>query len=83
MSLAGPSYVAMQLPAFEFDGENTSTITSSGKSLSIRYRGWTCSYNTDGTIVDTGRVCCNRNGRYRVFEARGTNLISVKVAITR
>jgi hypothetical protein len=83
MSLAGSGAVAMQLPAFEFDGENETKISCVGKSLAVRYRGWTCSYLTDGTLVDTGRVCCNRNGRYRVFEARGEKSVSVTVEIRK
>ena len=31
--------------------------------------------------VATGTVCCNRNGRYCVFEARGNDVLCVKVEI--
>ena len=79
--LFGPGEVVMTLPAFEFDGEASTEVSCDGKSLAIRYRGWVCRYATDGTIVDTGAVCCNHNGRYRVFEARGTKSVSVKVVI--
>lgn len=81
MTLAGPGAVAMRLPAFEFDGESGTEIVRSGKTLVVRYRGWACSYLTDGELVDTGRVRCNRNGRYRVFEARGVKSVSVTVEI--
>ena len=54
-----------------------------GKTLAVRYGGWTCRYVTDGEIVDTGRVCCNRNGRYRAFEVRGDGRVSVAVSIRR
>ena len=80
-TLEGPGEVAMALPAFAFDGESETEVVCIGKSLVVRYRGWVCSYVTDGSIVDTGRVCCNRNGRYRVFEARGAGRLSVSVAI--
>ncbi|MBR2839636.1 MAG: hypothetical protein IKE55_12690 [Kiritimatiellae bacterium] len=83
MSLSGPGAVAIQLPAFAFDGENETEISCSGKSLVVRYRGWICSYLTDGSLADTGRVCCNRNGRYRAFEARGDKGLSVAVSIRR
>jgi hypothetical protein len=83
MSLAGPGAVAMQLPAFVFDGENDAEISCIGKSLVVHYRGWICSYLTDGTLVDTGRTCSNRNGRYRVFEARGEKSMSVTVSIRK
>ena len=81
MSLSGPGSLAMKLPAFEFDGEHSAEISCSGKSLSVSYRGWTCTYTTDGEIADCGFVCCNRNGRYRTFEARGKGSLSVKAVI--
>ena len=31
--------------------------------------------------ADEGAVCCNRNGRYRVFEARGEKSLAVRVSI--
>lgn len=58
-------------------------IRCDGKSLAVRYRGWVCSYATDSAIVDTGRTCCNRNGRYRVFEARGKKSLTVKAFISK
>ena len=82
-TLAGGDEVAMRLPAFAFDGERETEIASDGKTLSIRHRGWKCAYSTDGKIVDTGHVSCNRNGRYRVFEARGDRHLSVRVTIER
>jgi hypothetical protein len=40
-------------------------------------------YTTDGEIMDVGKEFCNRNGRYRAFEARGEKSLSVSVAIVR
>ena len=80
-TLEGPGEVAMSLPAFAFDGETATDVSCDGKTLSIGYRGWICRYETDGAIADTGKVCCNRNGRYRVFEARGDRSLVVRVAI--
>ena len=80
-TLEGPGSVAMSLPAFAFDGENETAISCDGKTLSVRYGGWVCIYETDGAISDTGKTCCNRNGRYRAFEARGEKSLAVKVSI--
>ena len=79
--LKGPGGTAMQLPAFAFDGDREAKIECDGRTLSVTYRGWACRYTTDGSIADTGRSCCNRNGRYRVFEARGGDSLSVEVEI--
>ena len=83
MTLVGPGGVALQLPAFAFDGETGTEISCDGKTLVVRYRGWTCAYKTNGVFVDTGHVRCNRNGRYKAFEARGTKSVSVTVSIMK
>ena len=59
------------------------SITATRNVLTIAYRGWTCSYETDGEIVDTHRSACNRNGVYRRFEARGDTHVRVKVSIRK
>lgn len=82
-SLAGEGDVALQLPAFAFDGKYETEIVNGGKTLCISYRGWVCRYETNGTVHDTGAVCCNRNGRYRVFEARGKDSLAVTICIVK
>ena len=81
--LYGEGDLALSLPVFAFDGESETEISCAGNVLTIRYRGWRCVYVADGKIVDTGAVCCNRNGRYRAFEARGKNRLVVKVSIEK
>ena len=80
-TLSGPGKVALKLPAFAFDGERETEIVTGPRTLVVRYRGWECRYETDGEIADAGMVCCNRNGRYRTFEARGEKTLAVKVTI--
>jgi len=79
--LTGDGSVALSLPAFSFDGAEKTVITVAAKSLTVAYRGWKCVYKTNGMIVDTGRFACNRNGRYRRFEAQGGNALEVTIAI--
>lgn len=79
--LKGCGALAMKLPAFQFDGENETEIALRGHVLEVSYQGWTCVYETNGRIFDVGQVCCNRNGRYRVFEARGKDALEVRVTI--
>ena len=80
-TLVGPDAIALRLPAFAFDGERETDIVCDGRRLVVRYGGWECVTETDGEIADTGLVCCNRNGRYRVFEARGNRRLAVSIAI--
>ena len=81
--LAGKGAVALSLPALEFDGERNAHIACGRGVLTVRYGGWKCVFSTDGEIVDTGAVCCNRNGRYRAFEARGKNRLRVEISIEK
>ncbi|MCQ2389806.1 MAG: hypothetical protein MJ240_00155 [Kiritimatiellae bacterium] len=84
MTLEGAGPVALALPAFAFDGECETRIDCKDTTLAIAYRGWRCVYTVKaGTIVDTGRVACNRNGRYRRFELRGDGRVAASVTIER
>lgn len=73
--------IAFAIPAFAFDGETHPRIDCDGKTLAVSYRGWTCRYGTDGTLADTGEIFGNRNGRYRLFEARARDRLRVHVTI--
>ena len=81
MTLAGSGRQTLTLPAFAFDGETHPAIACDGRTLSIAYAGWTCRYETNGEIVDTGRVYGNRNGHYRRFDASADGRLTVKISI--
>jgi len=81
ITVTGEGEIAYMLPAFCFDGEEYPTITCDGYTLEITYKGWVCRYTTDGTIVDTGEISCNRNGHYRVFTAAGKECLRVHVVM--
>ena len=82
MSVEQSGEIAFALPAFEFDGGSESEIACDGRALSVTWRGWTCRYETDGKIVDTGKVFGNRNGHYRLFEAHGRDGLRVHVKVS-
>jgi hypothetical protein len=73
----------LMLPAFCFDGAEETVIEATEKTLSIHYQGWVCRYTTDGSIADTGAVCSNRNGQYRIFRAEKEKSLTVTVTIER
>ena len=79
----GLGELALTLPAFSFDGRERTEIAAADKSLTITYRGWRCIYETNGTIVDTGRSAANRNGTYRRFEAHGVAPLVVKIRLEK
>lgn len=73
--------IVFAIPAFEFDGETRPRIDCNGNALAVSYHGWTCRYETDGALTDTGRIFGNRNGHYRLFEARAKDRLRVHVTI--
>lgn len=83
MTLVGAGDLALTLPVFDFDGETKTVVSASAQGVSVSFRGWTCRYGTEGTIVDTGTIYGNRNGRYRRYEARGKDRLTVRIRIER
>ena len=81
--VSGEGEVFYMLPAFFFDGESYTDIEAGDVSLGINYRGWVCRYETDGKIIDLGRMAANRNGHYKVFSASGDKTLNIKIEIIR
>ena len=81
--LSGADDLALTLPVLSFDGETRVEAKAGAKSLAITFNGWTCRWETDGEIVDTGKMYANRNGHYQRFEARGRKRLVVKISIER
>lgn len=81
--VSGTGEVYYMLPAFCFDGEAYTDIDVGEASLGIHYCGWVCRYETDGKIIDLGRIAANRNGHYKVFSASGDKTLNIKIEIIR
>ena len=75
--------LAYMLPVFCYDGEKETVIAREDGALTVSYEGWRCVYTADAPVSFTGKVGCNRNGRYRIFAAEGEGRISLKVQIVR
>ena len=83
LTLLGKGELAMDIPAFEFDGRDSSDIRQGEDSLSVAYRGWVCRYRTNGRIVHSGKSFHNRNGRYGGFRAIGSEELKVWIEIEK
>ena len=83
MELSGKGEVSMELPAFEFDGRDSTRISHDGNSVTVSYRGWVCRYRTDGRIAPSGFSAHNRNGRYKAFLATGEKRLKVWISIEK
>ena len=81
IALSGDGRIGLMLPAFDFDGSESTRVTATDCTLSIHHRGWVCEYTTDGELVDLGSVGENRNGRYRAFVAAASDRLSVRIRI--
>ncbi len=81
--LAGDGELALVLPVFEFDGERKTNVRAGENTVEVSLDGWTCRYETNGTMVDTGLVYGNRNGHYRRYEARAGGRLRVVVKMVR
>jgi hypothetical protein len=81
--LTGADDLALTLPVLNFDGETRVEAKVGARSIAITFNGWTCRWETDGEIVDTGKMYANRNGHYQRFEARGKKRLTVKISMTR
>lgn len=73
--------VYLMLPAFEFDGEEYTTICHGENVLEVWYKGWVCRYTADGEIVDSEKTGANRNGHYKIFYAKGKESVGVKIEV--
>ena len=79
--VTGPGELSYLLPALCSDGAEESEITLQGNVLTVSYHGWICRYTASGEILDTGKVCCNRNGHYRAFSFCGAEELSLRIEI--
>ena len=83
LELSGNGDIACMLPAFTFDGEESTEIAESDSTLTVSYGGWVCLYETDGKILDLGFTSANRNGHYRAFCAESRDTLKVKITVNK
>ncbi|MBQ7393105.1 MAG: hypothetical protein IJV89_01980 [Lentisphaeria bacterium] len=79
--LLGEGEIALQIPAFDFDGETRTEQVVAKHALEVHYQGWQCCYSSPEKIVDLLQTACNRNGYYRLYAVEGCNALSCKITI--
>lgn len=79
----GQGKVALLLPAFLFDGANSTRVQLDNQKITVIYQGWCCSYETDGRIVNFDRICQNRNGKYALYRAEGEGTVEVRIRLQK
>ena len=83
IKLSGDGRVALMLPAFYFDGESYTKISSDKNTLSVSYGGYVCRYKTSGEILPLDISGANRNGLYKAFCATAERTLDVKIEIEK
>lgn len=83
MELAGVGELALNIPAFKFDGLESTRIVNDDTTVSVFYQGWVCRYRTDGVITPSNFVVSNRNGQYAAFCATGKDKLKVWISIEK
>lgn len=73
VTLSGGEDVGFMLPAFDYDGQNSTQILEQPHCLTVSYEGSVCTYRFDG-ILQGCQTYHNRNGRYRVYRVSGRQL---------
>lgn len=83
IEVSGDGDIAYMLPAFCFDGTDYTEISSSDNGVYVTYKGWRCSIETDGKIVETDTTSQNRSGYYKKFFAAAEKTLTVNIKITK
>ena len=75
--------ILITFPMFFFDGKEYTQIEVAKDSASVTYRGYKCTYTTNGMLSDEKRTYANRNGHYKAFTTKNTNHVALKIAICK
>lgn len=84
IKIKASSPVRCLLPAFQFNGEEETKITSGKNHLEVHFKGFFCRYETEeGTIQKLDGSARNRNGHYGVFAAEGNGELTILISLEK
>ena len=72
-----------RLPVFVWDGANRSSVEVSQNKIAVSFDGWTCCYETDGTIQNSELQYANRNGHYQAYAAKKARELNIWISIQK
>ncbi len=72
--------IGIALPAFDFDGEVHTKISTTENKIQVEYDGWVCEYSSQ-SITDLKEYFANRNGIYKGYVATGKGKVGVSIKI--
>lgn len=81
ITLCGAENIGFMIPVFDFDGAESTTVTVTDNSVSVKYKDSVCVYSFGGELSEDYKYYYNRNGRYRVYKLKANALhIEIKKA---
>ncbi|MDY3280474.1 MAG: hypothetical protein SOX25_10255 [Eubacteriales bacterium] len=81
VTVRGAGEICYALPAFAFDGKEHPARHADAQTLTVDYRGWRYTANTDGALIDSGEEYQNRNGCYQLYLAAGREQLKLHLAL--
>lgn len=81
IAVSADGEVGLCLPAFEFDGENETSIDIDKESITIKYLDSSCKYSFDGKLNENYEHYYNRSGKYRVYKVFNNDSLNVHVEL--
>lgn len=83
LKLEGDAQLCCHLPVFVWDGANQSAVEVSQNKIAVSFDGWTCCYETDGTIQKSQLRYANRNGHYQAYTANNACELNVWISVRK
>jgi len=81
IEVCGKGEIGLCLPAFEFDGENETSIGTDKESITVKYLDSSCRYGFDGKLDGEYEIFYNRSGKYRVYRVSKKENLKVHIEI--
>ena len=81
ISLKSEGEIAFLVPAFHFDGKYYTEIETAENTLTVKYEGHKCIYESKTKFINISKLSANRNGYYKSFYVKGKNELNLKITI--
>lgn len=79
--LSQSNTVLFTLPVFMFDGKDYTCICRDSSSVTVKYKGHICRYETDGSLDETDDIYANRNGHYKKYLLSKEDKLKINIKI--
>ena len=81
MEVSADGEIEILFPLFKFDGLLKTEISVDRNKAEVTYKGFKCTYKTDGAIADKNTIYANRNGHYKGMCAKAKDKLTIYIEI--